>query len=733
MSSSPRAAQIAQIIQQRQPLVQHIEQVESNLKALASALQQLDKQKSQLLQKVNDDSVAQKLEDLNFWRLISDINAEIGALSKLKIRFGRKTLNIGVVGKAKQGKSRLLQSISGLSASEIPDGSHSHCTGVRSTVYHKDIPEPYGEVWFHTEQTLLGDVIGEYYRELGLGLIPPSLDEFVNNPLPPLPSLPDHRLPKAKAKYNHLQEKYHGSLNKYRHLLNRSSPQQIRKEEIREYVAQDTPNGEREFFNYLAVREACIMCQFPNSDVGNIALIDMPGLGDTGVGDELRMVEILGKDVDAVLLMRKGLPLGDFLGTEDLDLYGLAKSALTVLPIELWSFMIFNRTEQSSTTSDNLQACTTLSEALLNSEIKVTNSFIVNCAKPEEVDQNLLEPILQYLASNISQLDQQYARTQQDQLKRLQKSVSLELLKAKDILGVEGKNDNSFPLFQKLFNQLWQDLTVGLQKLLSELSGQRNIQDSDFKAQVKAALQSAQEDTGIPTLEEIEVKRLVVGAYGIAYEMFLHEIRAHLSQHFLILDDGLKRSLDQTKEAVAEVLIDQGRLGSVTEARGVEFLKDMTQQIPSSLQQVKLGFQVLTDFELSYRGLIQHRIRKHLDGLTPDLCTLRLSQSPSDDQILQNLKTLHEEAIYHCEDALEEIFSEPSQAAYAIVEEFIDRVLRAKGAKDEWQILIEELRSEIWAEEFEQLGGRTRIRRTWLSAVESAEVANHSIKFQFDA
>jgi uncharacterized membrane-anchored protein len=123
----------------------------------------------------------------------------------------------------------------------------------------------------------------------------------------------------------------------------------------------------------------------------------------------------------------------------------------------------------------------------------------------------------------------------------------------------------------------------------------------------------------------------------------------------------------------------------------------MSSQIPEYLHELKFGFDTLASFELSYRGLVQHRIRRHLDRLTPDTKPLRLSENPSAEEILDNLQTLHAEALYECETALEELLCEPSQAAYAIVEEFLDRILRAKGAQDEWRNFLEEVRSEIWA------------------------------------
>lgn len=193
-----------------------------------------------------------------------------------------------MVGRARQGKSRLLQSLTGLTSAEIPDGDRQHCTGVRSTIHHKLTVDTYGEVWFHSERSFLDEVIAPYYEKLRLGTKLITIEEFAREPLPPKPSnIPGYAEPGAM--YEHLG-RYHGNLAKYRQLLVAPSPRRIARDEIREYVAQDSPEGERVFFNYLAVREVKIVCNFPNSDVGQIALVDMPGLGDTGVGDEERLV-----------------------------------------------------------------------------------------------------------------------------------------------------------------------------------------------------------------------------------------------------------------------------------------------------------------------------------------------------------------------------------------------------------------------------------------------------------
>jgi hypothetical protein len=300
-----------------------------------------------------------------------------------------------------------------------------------------------------------------------------------------------------------------------------------------------------------------------------------------------------------------------------------------------------------------------------------------------------------------------------------------------------------------------------LEKLQGELRKKREAVDIDFKKQVEAALQACRSDTGIPSIQEIEQRFCVEKSYAIVYEKYLNEIRAHLSKHLLLIDKGLQRSLDKIKSQVAQVLIEKGCLGKLTQAKGTEFIAAIAAQIPDEVipgipSQLKYGFQTLAEFKLSYRGLLQYRIRKHLDGLTPnEPATLKLSGSPSAEQVLLNLKIAYAETIGKCEKGLKELLSEPSQAIYAIVEEFIDCILRAQDVESEWRIFLQEMRGQIW-QEFQQLGGsakpaavspadlpprraaspsgegnRTQLRREVLNSVEQATAANQSELIHF--
>ncbi|BAY26985.1 hypothetical protein NIES2100_68050 [Calothrix sp. NIES-2100] len=725
---------ISNIIEKRKPLAEKIKKVKENLRKLNLAINTLERKRQELLQQSNYSSKwNQSLQSIDFSNILLKISNEQEALEKLRLRFERPTLNLGVVGIARQGKSRLLQSLTGLSPNEIPDGDKGHCTGARSIIYHRPQVATYGMVWFHTEESFLKQVIKPYFEKLSLGEAPDTIEEFAQ----PLPRLSDEHAsnPISDAKYRYLQ-KYHEHLHEYRDLLKTESPRQIEQKEIRQYVAQDDIQGNRNYFNYLAIQRVNLFCEYPNTDVADIALVDMPGLGDTGVGAEEELIRILGEEVDAVMFVRLPKSSGDDWLKYDIELYGTAKQALLDrLPINKWSFMILNRTEASSGKGDNLAQCDFLVKRLDHTPIKVVEPVIVaNCANPEEANTKILDRVLDYLVKNIELLDNEYSSFCDRELLLIHKEVNTQLNNALSALGNPAVMADAIAPgeFRRLFKPIWQKLANGLEQLLRDLreSGEKERIKKAFSDKIQDVKKYCQESKQevIPSLEEIdEVRNIKEGSYENAYNFFLNKCRTHLSRQFLKIDNGLEELINGVKSQVTDVLIDAGKLGSLTDAQGAEFLKFMAEYLseyPDSLKKLQEGFQLLSDFHLSYRNLFQHRIREQLDDITPDRKSLNLTSNPSADEILDKLNLLYEKVKAKCIEELEEFASEPGDAAFGIVEEFVDQVLRSKDAEDAWQDFYENERAQIWASEFAQERKLNEIRKNWLNLVERAAVSN---------
>ena len=92
-------------------------------------------------------------------------------LRVLEARLARDTVNIGVSGQARVGKSTLLQSVSGLGDDQIPTGQALPVTAVRSRIFHApDLRR--ATLRLHSFDTFVTDVVAPYHAELDIAGLP---------------------------------------------------------------------------------------------------------------------------------------------------------------------------------------------------------------------------------------------------------------------------------------------------------------------------------------------------------------------------------------------------------------------------------------------------------------------------------------------------------------------------------------------------------------------------------
>ena len=84
----------------------------------------------------------------------------------------------------------------------------------------------------------------------------------------------------------------------------------------------------RRYRRYLAVRDLRIECAFPHAAVEQLAVVDLPGLGEVAVGAEAHHVDGLQNEVDVVLLVKRAMGDEAYWGEADartLDLLDIAR------------------------------------------------------------------------------------------------------------------------------------------------------------------------------------------------------------------------------------------------------------------------------------------------------------------------------------------------------------------------------------------------------------------------
>ena len=365
-----------------------------------------------------------------------------------------------------------------------------------------------------------------------------------------------------------------------------------------------------------------------------------------------------------------------------------------------------------------------------------------------------IDTILDYLTKNIEALDQKYSIACQQRLVEIYESVNTALSKTKIILP-EDSEDNYLEteeLFSELFGNndsgWWKDIALGLQELRVQLWYQRQVPDEELHEGVIAAIESCEQDKGIISsenaLQEINNRIMISSAFR-AYPDYQDEIRVLISHRFLSLDENLRRVVELVKNQIVEVLQSKGRLGVLSKAEGSKFFAEIANIIPERLAKLKAGFEILANFQLSYRGLILPRIRQHLDGLTnispmtgqsgqlleqPDK-TLAVSKDTTAEDILTALEIDYDKAINTIKPALEELLCEPNEAVYAMEEEFIDNVIRQKDIQKEWRNFLRGVRGKIWADIFSKKEQDRQIQEEWMKAVNQVILVNQFESFYF--
>jgi hypothetical protein len=538
---------------------------------------------------------------------------------KLYKRFNRQTINIGVIGQARQGKSTLLRRLSGLTERVIPSRAGSFCTSAQSIIYHHEHSRTYAKVHFYSESSFIDQVLADYFNKLNYAM-PSSIALFQKQSIPEFKPT-DYLDPStSEASWMRLKE-YHNYVNSYSPFLKKEPLiMEVEEGDIEKFVSyQDNSD-----YRHLAVQKVEIFHKFPDEKtaVNSIGWIDMPGLGDTRLGDEERMITALGEDTDFILLVRRPL-VNDGLKNTDTFLSDAAHKALRDrLPLRQWSFMVLNFD------GDNLEMCNHLKNHNLRNSLNVSDFIIVNCnVADEQLEQQgvlnvsqLLEYVLKSLAQRIEDLDSKYINSFRESFEKVQREVREGLKSAKSIFW---KYD-SHSQYVDYFNAFIKKLADEMEGLRRELLCSPLKPDDQFQKKIRSAIGECrkdlvkyQKDADGSFIQEIKSFYNEKRSLGGTYDEFLHIIRSNALQNFHGLELGLKLSLSEKKERVSSILRDLGLDAIVASSEDVDFLQELTYIIPEELDNLKRGFSFLSSFELQYKGFVQTIIWGHMRRFLP--------------------------------------------------------------------------------------------------------------------
>lgn len=699
----------------QEPLVEREIAYWENIQAL---LGQLDRVVRDLRDDESGNPAIAQVADLDVPVLRTVASQTLAALAHVRARVSRKTINIGVSGRARMGKSTLLQSLSGLGDNQIPTGEGPPVTAVRSRIFHS-LTQSRAVLTMHTEASFCTQVLAPYHEELRLPAPPGTLCDFADYRYPDsVADLDGEKAERGVAAplLTRLREMQR-SLPYYREYLT-GERREVKLPELREWVAYPVPGEaagvpER---RYLAVREAVITCPFPLDEAIDLALVDLPGLGEIVAGAEERHLEGLVNDIDFVIMVKRPVPTEGMWRTEDGQCLTLSGRAAGAAAVRDFVAILVNSGGCTQPDIDALRAAITKD---VNEGVDGRFYRVITADAKDRgmVREQVLGAVLDHLAIALPRMD---AAVIED-ARELSAAGRQRLLALTDGLLTGLRSIMTPTPTQELIakaEKLRKEAAFSLQEwvdVLRERAAEGYADDEFYRRveEVKAAVKEwildgfgeGQDEWTARALEEM---RLNVSSASFA-EHALNGIRVEISRRLGDIDDLLER---RRQEFWAGLLAGLGpRFGALAGSQddpqaALRLLAERLREAPDPCPALADSLDIALDVRLDYRTRALPKVRRALEVLLPHPGTGRASEMASlldvpltaegAKEIYTSVSDMARQALH---DAGQVLAREPGTtglALFAYGEQFEDSFIRSDVSEGEFLRLTEAFRDQLW-------------------------------------
>lgn len=656
------------------------------------------------------------------------------SLSNLIRRFRRDTVNIGVAGAARQGKSTLLQRISGLKDTEIPTSDELPCTGAKSRIFHSE-GQPHAKIEFYTENEFLKEIIHTYFDKLHLPK-PSSLDSF-SKPLPP----PNDKDSADRNLYNAMYDRLkriHSAFPSFREYL--SKPAEVLElKDIPEYVTQSDGRTK-----YLAVKTANIYTKFPQQDVSGLCLVDLPGL-EAAQGHEKKLADSLEHEVDAVILVKKPSPEGTQYDSDDYKVIDLIDHAVREVELADWLFLVLNLLDKGSNEKQV--------QLLKNDPPKTLSRFNIltgNCKEPEQVEKQVFSPVLTHLEQNLKKIDSKFVKTLSEKMKGISDRISKTVEDSKEELKPQQEDRKIQREYNRLVYNFIENMKGKMSKLKNRTFNSLPEMNSEFKSKIENICKLAEDNSVIPSLQKLEDRYDEAGGWPKAVQEELHYIRSALSKFLAdkideYLSEQVHKALRNVLDGIFKDSVHSMLLSVTDDTNPFDMIREIQKLFDSKDQPMLFStFDYIARFNFSYHSHFHHRVRgemKRFDtregfdfakNIIPEETGSKSTEEVAGD-IERGLQVSYRETIYDISKKLgEEMQTDPGYAIYSLVEEIEDRLVRQKDIDFEWQDFLYQVRGRMWPDIFSKFDQYAAFCREWHGSSDEVLKSIHKVRGEFD-
>ena len=639
-------------------------------------------------------------------------------LRVLEARFARDTVNVGVSGQARVGKSTLLQSVSGLGDDQIPTGQALPVTAVRSRIFHA--PElRRATLRLHSFDTFVSDVVAPYHAELDVAGLPATPDEFRRWSYPKPDDAPSDR-PSWVTMLNRLRA-MQASFPTYEHDLT-GGERVVPLEELRPWVAYPTNAQEQAgglvARRYLAVRDVRIDCPFPHAQVRHLGIVDLPGLGEFAARADQHHVGGLQNEVDVVLMVKRPVEGMAYWGDADARALDLIDSARGFADRRDFVFLVLN-------TGDAAEALVTALRDHIRGQVNsgVPDQFFrvleTDAADPADVFARVLSPVLDHLAARMPAMDADTVEGTRAELRATAQRIDVLTADLGRVLGSVAQASGSVAedLDQRA-RRLRQDLSGALVGLVAELRAKARAvgEDQDYSDAVERAYGTTRAwvadglGVGEEAWRDDALRTMTVDRNSSRYAGDeLNRVRVEISSCFEEIDVYFAARVRRLWEQVAEIL--RAHTGALLDgATGEEALRRFTALLADASEpcpRLRRAVEQLLAVRLDYRSQLHPRVRAVLDGLTlqerdpvtgeqRNRVVVEVSADGA-EQLYAFVVQMAEQAAYLTKKAL--LLREgvtPALVLHAAAEQLEDTMIRSGDSEREFKRLSRSYRDEIW-------------------------------------
>lgn len=714
----PISERIAAILENRRV---HATKAAESLAKLRAANDSLDNWKSSVQALANDPKATAELRELAGSNSIDEmrdrLNSAFALQHRLYARFSRATVNLGVSGQARVGKSQLLQTISGLGDDALPTGTGTPVTAVRSQIINS--PEWVARLSMHDWFSFRDDVIKRYHEELGLHGLPETAEQFRTWPYSEPSPDADNERNVMLGRLRMMRD----TLGTYRDFLTGEN-RTIEEEEqgkLRDWVAYPRDEDETESRKYLAVKGARIECPFPNSDLRGVGLIDLPGLGEIAAKAEKHHLAGLREEVDYVLFVKRANEGMAYWKSEDAKARKLIDEARK--PIEHASDFVGIVSNEGGLKQETLDRMLADISKKANSGLGQNPLKLYRCNAKDRIDvvENLVSPVLAHLAERLPVMDEElraFAANEVDdatnwvnsRLQYLQNGILRALPESpgttEAVIGLQGR------------------LQGGLARALEGLMRARkkeNLEDDAFAAIIQEThklIEHWARDEVLGCGKEVWLKMALdkvardKSTAPLAVSE-LNRIRVHIGESYCRLDIHLNKRIEELVEQVGAVFVSNcGELLQHTHGRrSLELLADAFLQGDEPCPNLAGAVSDLLGLRVNYRSHFHPRVRKELDILdhqyhdieTGEVKVTVEAQDPTPSGTERVLRDLVDLGVHGSHKVRQQLLSEAVTIAdilFAALEQFDDSLIRSGTSDSEFRRFCASYRRQLSPESF---------------------------------